>query len=142
MTAKPMQSHSLCIAIADKLRERILSHRLPPGSDINDGALAQEFGVSRTPVREAMKLLCHEGLLTAQVRRGMTVTQLTAEQVAEAQQLCSLLEQRLANLNRNAPGACQELTRAMHAMAQAKLRLASGSACVNRPYAVQTQRVA
>ena len=139
---KTMQPQSLCIAIADKLRERILAHQMLPGSDVNDGALAQEFGVSRTPVREAMKLLCHEGLLTAQVRRGMTVTQLSTEQVAEAQQLCSLLEQRLANLARNAPGACQELTRAMHAMAQAKLRLASGSACANRPYAVQTQRVA
>ena len=82
-----MQAHSLCIAIADKLRERILSHQLPPGSDINDGALAQEFGVSRTPVREAMKLLCHEGLLSAQPRRGMSVTCLSAAQVAEARLL-------------------------------------------------------
>lgn len=137
-----MQPHSLCIAIADKLRERILAHQMPPGSDVNDGALAQEFGVSRTPVREAMKLLCHEGLLTAQVRRGMTVTQLTAAQVAEAQQLCTLLEQRLATLARSAPGACQELTRAMHAMAQAKLRLASGSSQAHRPYALPAQRVA
>jgi DNA-binding GntR family transcriptional regulator len=140
--SRTMQSHSLCIAIADKLRERILAHQMPPGSDVNDGALAQEFGVSRTPVREAMKLLCHEGLLTAQVRRGMTVTQLNPDQVAEAQQLCTLLEQRLAHLTRNAPDACQELTQAMHAMAQAKLRLASGSPQVNRPYAVPAQRVA
>ena len=87
MSAQPMQAHSLCIAIADKLRERILSHQLPPGSDINDGALAQEFGVSRTPVREAMKLLCHEGLLSAQPRRGMSVTCLSAAQVAEARLL-------------------------------------------------------
>ena len=68
------------------------------GSDINDGALAQEFGVSRTPVREAMKLLCHEGLLTAQPRRGMAVTRLTAAQVAEAHQLCSLLAHHLAQI--------------------------------------------
>ena len=58
MSAQPMQAHSLCIAIAEKLRNRILSHQMPPGSDIHDGALAQEFGVSRPPVREAMKLLC------------------------------------------------------------------------------------
>ena len=96
MSAQPMQAHSLCIAIADKLRERILSHQLPPGSDINDGALAQEFGVSRTPVREAMKLLCHEGLLSAQPRRGMSVTCLSAAQVAEARLLSSLLACHLA----------------------------------------------
>jgi DNA-binding GntR family transcriptional regulator len=44
MTAQTMQAHSLWIAIADKLRERILSHRMPPGSDIHDGALALEYG--------------------------------------------------------------------------------------------------
>lgn len=128
MTAKPMQSHSLCIAIADKLRERILGHRLPPGSDINDGALAREFGVSRTPVREAMKLLCHEGLLTAQPRRGMTVTQLTAAQVAEAQQLCSLLAHQLAQLQCLQPRAGTELTERLYAIAQARLQLALGPA--------------
>ncbi|MEN5424345.1 GntR family transcriptional regulator [Comamonas aquatica] len=137
-----MQPHSLCIAIADKLRERILTHQMPPGSYVNDGALALEFGISRTPVREAMKLLCHEGLLTAQVRRGMTVTQLTAAQVTEAQQLCILLEQHLVTLARSAPGACQELTHAMHAMAQAKLRLASGSSQAHPPYASPAQSVA
>lgn len=128
MTAKPMQAHSLCIAIAGKLRERILSHQMPPGSDINDGALAQEFGVSRTPVREAMKLLCHEGLLTAQPRRGMTVTQLTSAQVAEARQLCTLLAQHLAQLQTQNPHGCTELAEQLHAVAQARLQLALGPA--------------
>ncbi|WP_314972423.1 GntR family transcriptional regulator [Comamonas testosteroni] len=121
-----MQSHSLCIAIADKLRERILSHCLPPGSDLNDGALAQEFGVSRTPVREAMKLLCHEGLLTAQPRRGMAVTRLTAAQVAEAHHLCSLLAHHLAQLQGQRPPGCMELTARLYAIAQARLQLALG----------------
>ena len=126
MTAQPMQAQSLCIAIADKLRVRILSHQMPPGSDINDGALAQEFGVSRTPVREAMKLLCHEGLLTAQPRRGMTVTQLTAAQVAEARLLCQLLAQHLEQLNAQQLNRCTELTERLHAVAQARLHLALG----------------
>ena len=126
MTAKPMQTHSLCIAIADKLRERILSHQMPPGSDINDGALAQEFGVSRTPVREAMKLLCHEGLLTAQPRRGMTVTRLNAAQLAEARLLCHLLTQHLAHLKAQQLNRCTELTERLHAVAQARLNLALG----------------
>ena len=137
-----MQTHSLCIAIGDKLRERILAHQMPAGSDVNDGALAKEFGVSRTPVREAMKLLCHEGLLTAHVRRGMTVTELTADQVHEAQQLCALLDQRLRTAARQHPGTCLELTRAMRDMAQAKLQLAAGSPQFRRLYAVPAQRVA
>lgn len=128
MIAQPMQAHSLCIAIADKLRARILSHRLPPGSDINDGALAQEYGVSRTPVREAMKLLCHEGLLTAQPRRGMTVTRLTAAQVAEAQQLCALLAQHLNQLKSNSYQLSTELSQQLLSVAQARLQLALGPA--------------
>ncbi len=123
-----MQAHSLCIAIANKLRERILSHQMPPGCDINDGALAQEFGVSRTPVREAMKLLCHEGLLTAQPRRGMTVTRLSAAEVTEARLLCHLLAQHLAQLKAQQLNRSTELTERLHAVAQARLNLALGPA--------------
>lgn len=126
MTAQPMQAQSLCIAIAGKLRSRILSHQLPPGSDIHDGALAQEFGVSRTPVREAMKLLCHEGLLTAHPRRGMTVTQLTAAQLAEARLLCHLLGQHLAQQKAQQFSPCTELAEHLHVVAQARLHLALG----------------
>ena len=121
-----MQPHSLCIAIADKLRERILAHQMPPGSDVSDGALAQELGVSRTPVREAMKLLCHEGLLTAHARRGMTVTELSAQQVDEARQLCSLLAARLQQLEQEAPDHCRELTLTMYRLAQSRLQLSLG----------------
>lgn len=131
MTASPMQTHSLCIAIAEKLRTRILNHQMLPGSDINDGALAREFGVSRTPVREAMKLLCHEGLLTAQPRRGMSVTRLTPAQVAEAQQLCSLLASHLAQLQRQPTATSTGLTRQLYGVAHARLQLARGpDACV------------
>lgn len=126
MTSQTIQPHSLCTAIAGKLRERILAHQILPGSDINDGALAQEFGVSRTPVREAMKLLCQEGLLTALPRRGMRVTQLTPAQVLEAQQLCSLLAAHLAQLEGQPHAASTTLTRQLHAVAHARLRLAQG----------------
>ncbi|WP_084454920.1 GntR family transcriptional regulator [Comamonas composti] len=125
MNVRPLQPHSLCIAIADKLRELILAHRLPPGSAVNDGDLAREFGVSRTPVREAMKLLCHEGLLTAQARRGMSVTVLSPAQIEEARRLHALLGELLQRHDsENTP---QELTRSMHGLAQARLQLAQGS---------------
>jgi DNA-binding FadR family transcriptional regulator len=127
MTVQPLQAHSLCIAIADKLRERILSNQMLPGSDINDGALALEFGVSRTPVREAMKLLCHEGLLTAQPRRGMTVTCLSAAQEVEALQLCQVLARHLNKIRDKNGTSCTELTQRVYAIAQARLQLALGS---------------
>ncbi|XGB19793.1 GntR family transcriptional regulator [Comamonas thiooxydans] len=132
MSAQPMQAHSLCIAIADKLRERILSHQLPPGSDINDGALAQEFGVSRTPVREAMKLLCHEGLLSAQPRRGMSVTCLSAAQVAEAHLLSSLLAGHLAR-QRQMQTASTQLCEQLLRVSQARLQLALGTQLAMQP---------
>lgn len=132
MPAQPMQVHSLCIAIAGKLRERILSHQLPPGSDLNDGALAREFGVSRTPVREAMKLLCHEGLLTAQPRRGMRVTCLSAAQVAEARLLSSLLAGHLAQ-QRQTQTASTQLCEQLLRVSQARLQLALGTQPAMQP---------
>ena len=132
MPAQPMQVHSLCIAIADKLRERILSHQLPPGSDLNDGALAREFGVSRTPVREAMKLLCHEGLLSAQPRRGMSVTCLSAAQVAEARLLSSLLADHLAQ-QRQTQTASTQLCEQLLRVSQARLQLALGTQPAMQP---------
>ncbi|WP_238707701.1 GntR family transcriptional regulator [Comamonas testosteroni] len=127
-----MQVYSLCIAIADKLRERILSHQLPPGSDLNDGALAREFGVSRTPVREAMKLLCHEGLLSAQPRRGMSVTCLSAAQVAEARLLSSLLADHLAQ-QRQTQTASTQLCEQLLRVSQARLQLALGTQPAMQP---------
>lgn len=132
MPAQPMQVHSLCIAIADKLRERILSHQLPPGSDLNDGALAREFGVSRTPVREAMKLLCHEGLLSAQPRRGMSVTCLSAAKVAEARLLSSLLADHLAQ-QRQTQTASTQLCEQLLRVSQARLQLALGTQPAMQP---------
>jgi len=111
-----MQAHSLCIAIADKLRERILSHQLPPGSDINDGALAQEFGVSRTP----------------QPRRGMSVTCLSAAQVAEARLLSSLLAGHLAR-QRQMQTASTQLCEQLLRVSQARLQLALGTQLAMQP---------
>ena len=127
MTASYLQPHSLCSAICDKVRERILSHDLPPGSDINDGVLAKEFGVSRTPVREALKMLCQEGLLTATPRRGMSVTRLSPAQVAEAQQLCTLLDKHLMQQKQHVC-ACTQLSEQLLRTAHVRLQLALGPA--------------
>lgn len=92
----PLQPCSLSTALADKLRERILQRAWLPGTDLNEGAIAAAYGVSRTPVREAMKQLAQEGLLHALPRRGMRIATLTPQQQQEAQALAELLTQFVA----------------------------------------------
>ncbi|WP_198037092.1 GntR family transcriptional regulator [Nocardia sp. BMG51109] len=63
--------------ICDQLRERICDGRLAPGARLVEQTLADEFGVSRVPVREALRMLLAEGLIITLPRRGAVVTTLT-----------------------------------------------------------------
>lgn len=117
----PLQPQSLSTAIADRLRQRILQGEWQPGASMLDGEIASSLGVSRTPVREAMKLLCHEGLLTAHPRRGMTVAIVSAAQVQEAQAVLQLLHSHLAQHPAIEGGLAQQ----MQALAMQRLQLAS-----------------
>lgn len=74
---------SLVEALAEELRRRILDGVYTPGERIPEERVTTELGVSRPPVREAMRLLQQEGLLTAIPRRGVIVTPLTANDVRE-----------------------------------------------------------
>lgn len=69
--------------IAARVGERILDGRLPPGERIAEQELADEFQVSRGPVREAIRILEREGLVTLLARRGAIVTELTAQELTE-----------------------------------------------------------
>lgn len=81
-------------AIADRLRSRILSHEIPPGAAIDESAVARELGVSRTPVREAIKVLARDGLVTVAHRRSnhCTVTKLSACELADLLRITEHLE--------------------------------------------------
>lgn len=116
----PLQPQSLSAAIADRVRQRILHGEWAPGDDISDGDIASTLGVSRTPVREALKQLCHEGLLTAVPRRGMTVAVLSTAHEHEAAALHALLEKHLEHFGPVAGG----LAVPMLAMAAQRLQLA------------------
>jgi len=74
------------------LREEILANRLPPGTELTEGALAESLGVSRAPVREAFGRLAAEGLVTLRPRRGAVVSALTATEFLEAYQVREALE--------------------------------------------------
>ncbi|MBB4844069.1 DNA-binding GntR family transcriptional regulator [Paucibacter oligotrophus] len=78
--------------VAERLRMQIFNRELEPGSWIDELKICQELGISRTPLREALKVLAAEGLVTMKVRRGAYVTEMSEQDVREAYQLLALLE--------------------------------------------------
>ncbi len=87
-----LPSTALYQQVAQRLRSKIMSHKLAPGSWIDEQALAIEYGTSRTPLREALKVLAAEGLVTMKLRRGAYVTEVSARDLSEAFHLLSVLE--------------------------------------------------
>lgn len=84
--------------IYSDLREAILSMRLRPGEPLVESAVAEDYGVSRTPAREALGLLAKEGLVEAIPRRGYFVTSLSLEEALESYHVRLLLEPEAAAL--------------------------------------------
>ncbi|MDP2256336.1 MAG: GntR family transcriptional regulator [Polaromonas sp.] len=78
--------------VAELLRQRIFNRELAPGSWIDELKLAEEYGISRTPLREALKVLATEGLVTMKVRRGAYVTEVSDTDLADVYHLLALLE--------------------------------------------------
>ncbi|MGH3137471.1 MAG: GntR family transcriptional regulator [Gaiellaceae bacterium] len=78
--------------VYDELRGRVLTRQHPPGEKISLHALADELGVSRSPVHHALTRLVSEGLLTVRPRRGYYVTPVTAQAVAEGYDVRLALE--------------------------------------------------
>ena len=78
--------------VAEKLREQIFNRALEPGSWIDEQKLAIDYGISRTPLREALKVLAVEGLVTMKVRRGAYVTEMSTDDVHQVYRLLGLLE--------------------------------------------------
>jgi DNA-binding GntR family transcriptional regulator len=92
MSALSLAPRALYEEVAELLRQRIFRRELEPGSWIDEVKLAQEYGISRTPLREALKVLAAEGLVTMKVRRGAYVTEVSERDLAEVYHLLSLLE--------------------------------------------------
>ena len=69
--------------VAERLRAQIFAHTLAPGSWLDEQSLAVEFGISRTPMREAIKVLASEGLVTMKPRRGAYVTEVERQDVEQ-----------------------------------------------------------
>ena len=89
--------NSLHDEVAAQLRERIFSGDLAPGVFLDEIALAAELKISRTPLREALKVLTAEGLVRHEPRRGCFVNQVTAKDLDEIFPVIALLEGRCAH---------------------------------------------
>jgi DNA-binding GntR family transcriptional regulator len=101
--------------VAELIREMIIEDRLPPGAPIRERTLALQLQVSRTPLREALKLLSAEGLVELQIRRGATVAAPSDREVRELLELLGVIEAHAGELAaRNATAEELRELRALH----------------------------
>jgi len=82
--------------VAERLRQRIFAHELTPGTWIDEQKLAEQYGISRTPLREALKVLASEGLVELKPRRGCYVTEISPQDLDDIFPLMAMLEGRCA----------------------------------------------
>lgn len=106
---------ALYLEVADRLRAMIDEHTLVPGAWIDEAALAATLGISRTPLREALKVLAAEGLVRLEPRRGCFVNELSEQDLDEIFPLMALLEGRCAyEAARNATAADLDALEDLH----------------------------
>ncbi len=98
MAELSLSPRALYVEVAELLRQRIFSRELAPGSWIDELKLADEYGISRTPLREALKVLATEGLVTMKVRRGAYVTEVSDSDLTDVYHLLALLESDAASV--------------------------------------------
>jgi DNA-binding GntR family transcriptional regulator len=88
--------NSLYQDVADRLRERIFSGEIAPGGFLDEVQIATDMKISRTPLREALKVLTAEGLVRHEPRRGCFVAEVTEQDLDEIFPVIALLEGRCA----------------------------------------------
>lgn len=90
--------------VTDRLRELIREGELEPRARVNESELAERFGISRTPLREAIKILATEGLLEMLPNRGARVASISEAEVNDTVEVVAGLEATGADL------ACRAIT--------------------------------
>lgn len=114
MSAVSLSPRALYEEVAELLRQRIFKRELEPGSWIDELKIAEDYGISRTPLREALKVLAAEGLVTMKVRRGAYVTEVDEKDMSDIYHLLGLLESDAAGVV--AARATAEQLRELHAI--------------------------
>ena len=92
----PLRPASLHEEVAARLRSMVFERALAPGQWVDEMALARDWQISRTPLREALKVLAAEGLVTLVPRQGCRVTEVSEEDAEQLFPVMALLEGRCA----------------------------------------------
>ncbi len=87
-----LKPRALYEEVAELLRGRIFSRELAPGDWVDELKIAAELEISRTPLREAIKVLATEGLITMKMRRGAYVTEVNDKDLRDVFHLMAVLE--------------------------------------------------
>ncbi|MCU0924335.1 MAG: GntR family transcriptional regulator, partial [Burkholderiaceae bacterium] len=142
-TERLLAPRALYQEVADRLRQQIYSRALEPGSWIDEMKLSQEFGISRTPMREALKVLAVEGLVTMKLRRGAYVTDVSRDDVAQVYHLLALLESdAAATVASHADGEQLEQLRQLHARLEKQVRQRDAFFAANEQFHMALLRLA
>ena len=121
--AASLSRRALYQDVADRVRQQIFARQLEPGSWIDEMKLCAEYGISRTPLREALKVLAVEGLVTMKLRRGAYVTEMSRDDVAQVYHLLGLLESDAAGtVAARANAAEREQLAQLHARLESQAR--------------------
>ena len=92
----PLRPASLHEEVAARLRSMVFERALAPGQWVDELALARDWQISRTPLREALKVLAAEGLVTLVPRQGCRVTEVSEDDAEQLFPVMALLEGRCA----------------------------------------------
>jgi DNA-binding GntR family transcriptional regulator len=131
LTDRSDGSRPLSDDVYTALKEDILKWVLTPGTNLQEGQLAERFGVSRTPVREAIRRLAAEGLVTLIPQRGAVVAEVAIRDVYEAYDMREWLE----------PAACRLAAERMSDKAIASLEALLNDLPESRPSPERLERV-
>lgn len=119
-----LKPRALYEEVAELIRQRIFNRELAAGVWIDELKIANEYGISRTPLREALKVLAAEGLITMKVRRGAYVTEVSERDLVDVYHLLSLLESdAAATVAVTATKSQRDELEALHAQLQAALSM-------------------
>jgi len=144
MEGSPLLSSSLVELAVARLRRDIIDGSLAPGERIVEDQVRRRFGISRAPLREALRLLAQQGLVEHLPRRGVRVTTLSDVDVAELFELRDVLERHA--VSRALPGGVgrlEQLRRELEAMRDAAQQGdISGAADAHRRLHVELVRLA
>lgn len=101
----PLARPSLHEELVTRLRQAVIEGVLKPGAKVPERELCESLGVSRTPLREALKVLANEGLVVLELNRGARISQITMEEMEAAFPVVAVLEGLAGEL------ACERATR-------------------------------